>query len=228
MIPLLLRVALRQRFITITLTLVLIGLGIYSYRQLKIEAYPDISDTQVVVITLFPGHAAEEMEQQVTVPIERALNSVPNVIARRSRTIFGLSVVELTFAYNTDDYFARQVVLEKLRDADLPEGATPTLGPLSTPIGELFRYTLKAPDSFNEIQLRELQDWVIAPRLLQVSGVADVVPFGGLIKQYQIEIDPLKLEKYNFTVSKVAEAVGANNRNAGGAMIDNRQQSQSG
>ena len=123
----------------------MIGLGIYSYRQLKIEAYPDISDTQVVVITLFPGHAAEEMEQQVTVPIERALNSAPNVIARRSRTIFGLSVVELTFAYNTDDYFARQVVLEKLRDADLPDGATPTLGPLSTPIGELFRYTLQAP-----------------------------------------------------------------------------------
>jgi len=225
MIPLLLRAALRQRFITITLTVVLIGLGIYSYRQLKIEAYPDISDTQVVVITLFPGHAAEEMETQVTVPIERALNSVPNVIARRSRTIFGLSVVELTFSYNTDDYFARQVVLEKLRDASLPDGATPTLGPLSTPIGELFRYTLQAPEHFSEIQLRELQDWVIAPRLLQVPGVADVVPFGGLIKQYQIEIDPLKLEKYNFTVNKVAQAVGANNRNAGGAMIDNRQQS---
>src|SRR5262245_8407940 len=225
MIPLLLRAALRQRFITITLTLVLIGLGIYSYRQLKIEAYPDISDTQVVVITLFPGHAAEEMEQQVTIPIERALNSVPNVIARRSRTIFGLSVVELTFAYNTDDYFARQVVLEKLRDADLPDGATPTLGPLSTPIGELFRYTLKAPENVSEIQLRELQDWVIAPRLLQVPGVADVIPFGGLIKQYQIEIDPLRLEKYNLTVSKVAQAVGANNKNAGGAMIDNRQQS---
>jgi heavy metal efflux system protein len=225
MIPLLLHAALRQRFITITLTVLLIGAGIYSYRQLKIEAYPDISDTQVVVVTLFPGHAAEEMETQVTVPIERALNSVPDVIARRSRTIFGLSVVELTFAYNTDDYFARQVVLEKLQDAALPEGVTPTLGPLSTPIGELFRYTLHAPDNLDEIQLRELQDWVIAPRLLQVSGVADVVPFGGLVKQYQIEIDPLKLEKYNLTVSKVAQAVGANNKNAGGGMLDNRQQS---
>src|SRR6478735_5533504 len=142
MIPLLLRAALRQRFITITLTLVLIGLGIYSYRQLKIEAYPDISDTQVVVITLFPGHAAEEMEQQVTVPLERALNSVPQVIARRSRTIFGLSVVELTFSYGTNDYFARQVVLEKLRDAELPDGVVPELGPMSTPIGELYRYTV--------------------------------------------------------------------------------------
>ena len=95
------------------------------------------------MITLLPGRAAEEMEQQVTVPIERALNSVPNVIARRSRTIFGLSVVELTFDYGTNDYFARQVVLEKLRDAQLPDGAIPTLGPLSTPIGELYRYTLE-------------------------------------------------------------------------------------
>src|SRR5262249_7952073 len=203
----------------------MVGLGVYSLQQLKVEAYPDISDTQVVVITVFPGHAAEEMEQQVTVPIERSLNSVPNVIARRSRTIFGLSVVELTFAYGTDDYFARQVVLEKLRDAPLPSDAQPSLGPLSTPIGELFRYTLQAPASFGERQLREIQDWVIAPRLLQVSGVADVTPFGGLVKQYQVEIDPAALEKYNLSIASVAQAIGANNRNAGGALLDNRQQS---
>ena len=129
-------------------------------------------------------------------PLERALNSVPQVIARRSRTIFGLSVVELTFAYGTNDYFARQVVLEKIRDAELPDGASPSLGPLSTPIGELYRYYIEAPPDANEMQLRELQDWVIAPRLLQVPGVADVVPFGGQVKQYQIEINPLALEKY--------------------------------
>jgi heavy metal efflux system protein len=221
----LLRYALRQRFVTVTLAIILIGSGIYSFEQLKIEAYPDISDTQVTVITQMPGLAAEEMEQQVTIPIERALNSVPNVIARRSRTIFGLSVVEETFAYGTNDYFARQVVLEKLRDADLPQGATPSLGPLSTPIGELYRYSLKAPPEFGEIELRELQDWVIAPRLLQVPGVADVTPFGGLVKQYQIQIDPLLLEKYNLTVAKLAAAVTANNRNAGGALLDNNQQS---
>jgi cobalt-zinc-cadmium resistance protein CzcA len=129
----LLRFALRQRFITVLVGLTLIAAGLWAFSQLKIEAYPDISDTQVVVITQLPGRAAEEVEQQVTVPIERALNSAPNVIARRSRTIFGLSVVELTFDYGTNDYFARQVVLEKLRDADLPDGAAPTLGPLSTP-----------------------------------------------------------------------------------------------
>src|SRR6185295_1308196 len=180
MIPLLLRAALRQRFITITLTLVLIGLGIYSYRQLKIEAYPDISDTQVVVITLFPGHAAEEMEQQVTIPIERALNSVPNVIARRSRTIYGLSVVEVTFSYDTNDYFARQVVLERLRNANLPDGVMPDIAPLTTPIGEMYRFRLEGK-GFDDRQLRELEDWVVGPRILQVPGVADVVPFGGLV-----------------------------------------------
>jgi cobalt-zinc-cadmium resistance protein CzcA len=200
-----------------------VGLGLWAFNQLKIEAYPDISDTQVVVISLFPGHASEEVEQQVTVPIERALNSTPNVIARRSRTIFGLSVVELTFAYGTNDYFARQVVLEKLRDAALPEGVTPTLGPLSTPIGELYRYTLQS-DSFDVMKLREIEDWVVEPRFLQVSGVADVTPFGGLIKQYQIEIDPLALDKYGLSISQIAQAVNSNNQNAGGALLDNRQQ----
>src|SRR3989454_6982812 len=171
MIATLLRLALKHRVLSVLLAAGLVGLGVWAFTQLSIEAYPDISDTQVVVVTLFPGHAAEEMETQVTVPIERALNSVPNVIARRSRTIFGLSVVELTFSYGTDDYFARQVVLERLRDAALPDGATPTLGPLSTPIGELYRYSLEG-GGLDDMSLRELQDWVIEPRFLQVPGVA--------------------------------------------------------
>ena len=223
MIAQLLRFALRQRFITVLVGLTLVGAGLWAFLQLKIEAYPDISDTQVVVIAQFPGRAAEEVEQQVTVPIERALNSAPNVIARRSRTIFGLSVVELTFGYGTDDYFARQVVLEKLRGADLPDGVAPELGPLSTPIGELYRYTLSG-GGLDAMKLRELQDWVVEPRFLQVPGVADVTPFGGLVKQYQIQIDPLSLSKYGLSIAQIAEAVRANNSNAGGAMLDNRQQ----
>ena len=227
MIAKLLRFALQQRFVTIVLSLALIGMGVWSFLQLKIEAYPDISDTQAVVITLFPGRAAEEVEQQVTVPIERALNSTPNVIARRSRTIFGLSVVELTFAFGTDDYFARQVVLEKLRDATLPDGVTPTLGPLATPIGELYRYTIQSsgPGAVDSMVLRELEDWVVEPRFLQVPGVADVVPFGGLVKQYQIEIDPIALDKFNLSISQIAQSINANNQNAGGALLDNKQQS---
>ncbi len=223
MIGRLLRFALRQRFITLLLAGALIFLGIWSFRRLKIEAYPDISDTGVVVITLFPGHAAEEVEQQVAIPIERALNNVPNVISRRSRIIFGLAVVELTFADGTDDYFARQLVLEKLRDAELPEGVTPTLGPLSSGISEFYRYKLEG-EGYDSMGLREIQDWVVVPRLLQVAGVADVVSFGGLVKQYQIEIDPYKLEKYKLSVAQIAEAVNANNRNAGGSLLDNRQQ----
>src|SRR6478736_4098952 len=218
MIAQLLRIALRQRFVSVLLGVALIAAGVWSFTQLSIEAYPDISDTQVVVISLFPGHAAEEVEQQVSVPIERALNSVPNVIARRSRTIFGLSVVELTFAYGTDDYFARQVVLEKLRDATLPDGVTPTLGPLATPIGELYRYVVEGK-GYTDIELRELEDWVIEPRFRQVQGVADVTPFGGLVKQYQVEIVPGAMDKFNLSIGQIAQAVGANNQNAGGAML---------
>src|SRR5712691_5085842 len=223
MIARLLRLALHQRFLSILLGIVLVGAGVWAFNQLSIEAYPDISDTQVVVISLYPGHAAEEIEQQVSVPIERALNSVPNVIARRSRTIFGLSVVELTFEYGTNDYFARQVVLEKLRNANLPDGVTPKLGPLSTPIGELYRYTLEAA-GYDSRQLRELEDWVIEPRLLQVAGVTDITPFGGVIKQYQIEVDPVALTKYNLSIRDIAQAVDSNNQNAGGALLDNQQQ----
>ena len=224
MIAQLLRIALKQRLIFLLLGVSLVGMGIWAFQQLKIEAYPDISDTQVVVVTLYPGRAAEEVEQQVTVPVERALNSCPNVIARRSRTIFGLSVVELTFAYGTDDYFARQVVLEKLRDADLPPSATPTLGPLSTPIGELYRYRIEG-GGLNTMQLRELQDWVVTPRFLQVPGIADVTPFGGLIKEYQVQIEPLSLTKYSVAIQDVADAISNNNQNAGGALLDNKQQS---
>jgi cobalt-zinc-cadmium resistance protein CzcA len=228
MIAKLLRFALQQRFVTIVMALALIGLGVWSFLQLKIEAYPDISDTQVVIVTLFPGRAAEEVEQQVSVPIERALNSTPHVIARRSRTIFGLSVVELTFDFGTDDYFARQVVLEKLRDATLPDGVMPTLGPLATPIGELYRYTIESTGEGPAVDsraLRELEDWVVEPRFRQVPGIADVVPFGGPVKQYQIEIDPVALDKYNLSISQIATAINANNQNAGGSMLDNKQQS---
>lgn len=224
MIAKLLRFALHQRFVMIALSVGLIALGLWSFQQLKVEAYPDISDTQTVVITLYPGRAAEEVEQQITVPIERALNGVPGVIARRSRTIFGLSVVELTFQYGTDDYFARQVVLEKLRDAELPDGVTPTLGPLATPIGELYRYVVEGK-GYSDIELRELEDWVIEPRFRQVPGIADVTPFGGLVKQYQVEIDPKALDKYNLGIGQIAQAIAANNQNAGGAMLDNGQQS---
>jgi heavy metal efflux system protein len=224
MVMRLLQFALQQRLLFALLGLGLVGAGIYVGAKLRIEAYPDISDTQAVVISLYPGHAAEEVEQQVTAPIERALNNVPRVITRRSRTIFGLSVVELTFADPTDDYFARQLVMEKLSDATLPDGVTPSLGPLTSGIGEMYRYRLEGAGN-DTMKLRELQDWIVIPRLLQVPGVADVAPFGGLVKQFQIEVDPLALEKYRLSVKQISDAINANNQNAGGAQLDNRQQS---
>jgi cobalt-zinc-cadmium resistance protein CzcA len=216
--------AFRNKLLVVVVTLAILGVGFLAFKSLKIEAYPDISDPSVVVITSFPGQAAEEMEQQVTVPIERALNGVPRVISRRSRTIFGLSVVELTFEDGTDDFFARQLVLEKLGDAQLPEGVTPTLGPLISGISEFYRYTLKG-EGYSTLQLRELQDWLVAPRLMQEPGMAEVTTFGGLVKQYQIQIDPLALEARNLTLTQVAESIASNNRNGGGALLSNGQQS---
>jgi cobalt-zinc-cadmium resistance protein CzcA len=214
---------LRQRLAVILLSIALAAVGIWAFGQLSIEAYPDISDFQTTVITLYPGHAPEEVEQQITIPIERALNNVPWVIARRSRTIFALSIVDLTYEWGTDEYLARQVVLEKLREVELPEGVTASLAPPTTPAGELYRYVLTG-NGYDDIALRELNDWVVTPRLLQVPGVGDVYPFGGAVKQYQIQVDPLALYKYNLSVRQVADAVGANNENAGGSLLNAGQQ----
>ena len=224
MLPRVLDFALAHRALVIFGALAMAVAGVWAFRHLKLEAYPDLSDPGVVVITLHPGFAAEEVEQQITVPIERALNNTPNAIARRSRTIFGLSLVELTFTDTTSDYFARQVVLERLRDAQLPDGVTPTLGPLIGGISEFYRYVLVGP-GYDAMQLRELQDWVVAPLLLQVPGVADVTPFGGLVRQYEIQLDPRALDKYKFSVRQIADAVKNNNRNAGGALLRLGQQS---
>src|SRR6202521_3493868 len=196
--------SLGHRAIVIFAVVAMAMAGTWSFKHLNLEAYPDISDPGVGVVAPYPGVAAEEVERQVTVPIERVLNNTPNVIARRSRTIFGLSVVELTFTDTTDDYFARQVVLEKLRDAQLPDGVTPTLGPLIGGVSEFYRYVLEGP-GYDALQLRELQDWVLTPRLLQVPGVADVATFGGLVRQYEIQIDPKALDKYKLSVRQIAD-----------------------
>ena len=210
--------ALTRRLVVVTATLLMAAAGVWAFRHLKIEAYPDLTDPTVVVITLYPGFAAEEVEQQVTVPIERALNNTPYVISRRSRTIFGLSVVELTFDDSTNDYLARQLVLERVQAAQLPEGVTPTLGPLAGGVSEFYRYVLVGP-GYDAMSLREIQDWVVVPRLLQVPGVADVTIFGGLVRQYEIQIEPKALDKYRIGVRQLADAVKNNNRNAGGALL---------
>jgi cobalt-zinc-cadmium resistance protein CzcA len=194
--------------------------GYYCFSKLKIEAYPDIADTNVIVIAEYEGRAAEEVEQEVTIPLERALNNVPGVISRRSRTIFGLSVVQLNFADGVSDYFARSQVKERLATVDLPDGVVPDLGPLTTAVGEIFRYVVEAPPTYTPMQLRDLQDWVIRPFLLQTPGVADIVTFGGPVKQYHILTSPDKLRKYNLTLQQVMNAVQSNNINTGGNIVE--------
>lgn len=205
-----------KRAIMVLATLLLSGIGIWAWFQLDIEAYPDISDNEVGIVTQLNGVPAEEMEQQVTIPIEKALNTVPGVISKRSKTIFGLSKVNLTFNDKTNIYLARQLVLEKLKNAALPEGAEPDLAPMTMAMGEIFRYVIDAPDSVPLTYIRELQDYVVIPKLLQAEGVVDVSNFGGLIKQFQVVINPLQLEKYNLKIQDISDAIKANNKNTGG------------
>lgn len=219
MIKNLLIFSLRNRLLVLAITIALMIIGYFCFLKLKIEAYPDIADTNVIVIAQYDGRAAEEVEQQVTIPVERVLQNTPNVLDRRSRTIFGLSVVQLTFKDGTDDYFARQQVTERLKNAQLPEGVTTELAPLSTAVGEIFRYVVEAQPKYSLMELRDLQDWVIKPSLLQVPGIADVVTFGGPLKQFHVLTSPEKLRKFNITLNDIINAINANNQNTGGNII---------
>ncbi|MEI9920198.1 MAG: CusA/CzcA family heavy metal efflux RND transporter [Bacteroidota bacterium] len=211
--------SLTNRWVVVSIAIAMSVIGYWCFTQLKIEAYPDIADTNVIVVTPFEGRAAEEVEQQVTIPIERALNNVPRVLDRRSRTIFGLSVVQLTFQDGTNDYFARQQVTERLQAVQLPDGVVPELAPLTTAVGEILRYVVEAPPTYTPMELRDLQDWVIRPYLLQVPGIADITTFGGPMKQFHILTSPDKLLKYNLTLNDVIDAVQKNNQNTGGNVI---------
>jgi cobalt-zinc-cadmium resistance protein CzcA len=224
MIRALLIFSLQNRWVVIGISIGMMAIGYFCFTKLKIEAYPDIADTNVIVVAQYPGRAAEEVEQQVTVPIERALQNTPRVLDRRSRTIFGLSVVQLTFQDGTDDYFARQQVLERLTSAQLPNGVSPELAPLSTAVGEILRYVVEGPPNYTPTDLRDLQDWVIKPYLLQTPGIADITTFGGPLKQFHILASPEKLRKYDLALSDVESSVASNNQNTGGNVIDRGEQ----
>jgi cobalt-zinc-cadmium resistance protein CzcA len=210
--------ALNQRFITVALALLLTASGIVSYSRLPIEAYPDVGDVRAEVITLWPGHSAEEVERLITIPVENELNGIANVTFLRSDTLFGLSNIRVLFADGTDDYWARQQAQERIAQAELPADARPQLGPLSSVIGEIYRYTLESK-TMPLVELKALQDWVLEREYKKVPGVADVVSWGGGTKQYQITVDPARLRAYNLTLKQVFDAVSNNNSNAGGGYI---------
>src|SRR5258706_2333082 len=190
--------ALHQPLFLLLMLLLFVAGGITAFKTLPIEAFPDVSDIQVAVITLFPGHAPEEIEKQVTTSLEVALSGLPHSVRMFSHTQFGLSFIMLTFDDKVNDYFARQQVLEHLQGVDLPPGVTPQLAPLSTPIGEIFRYRLKG-DAYSSRELRTIEEWVVERQLRMVPGVADITSFGGLIKQYEVNPSLGKMRHYNIS-----------------------------
>ena len=189
----------------------------YAWKHLAIDAYPDIADVSVGVATQVPGLAVAEIEQQITVPLERELNGIPGLKVMRSKNFFGISKITLVFEDGVDDYWARQRVMERIADIELPFGAQPGLDPLTSPTGEIFRYVVTGDRSLRE--LTDLNHWVIIPRLKQIYGIADVSNFGGITTQYQIEIDPDRLTAYGLSLSEVTDAIEDNNANAGGSTL---------
>jgi len=223
MIRRIISVALHQPAFVLMLVAVFVGVGIAAFRSLPVEAFPDVTDVQVTVISLFPGHAPEEVEKQVTIPLEIQLSGLPNAVRMFSHTQFGLSYIILTFDDNANDYFARQQVLERLQGVDLPPGVQPELAPLSTAIGEIYRYRLRG-DGMTATDLRSLQDWVVSRRLKMIPGVADVVSFGGFIKQYEVTVNTTRMKSYNVTLQQVFTALGRGNANAGGSFLEQGEQ----
>ena len=207
--------ALRQRFLVLTLTLFVVAAGALSFQRMPVDAYPDLSPPMVELITQWPGHASEEVERLVTLPLELAMNGVPNMVVMRSITLYGLSDVRLTFEDNVDPYFARQVVFERLSDAQLPNGVTPSLAPLFSPSGLVYRYVLESPDRSPQ-ELKTFEDWVVERAYRQIPGVADDSGFGGTVMQYQVLLDPARIYSYHISVAQVLAALTANNSNAGG------------
>ncbi|MBJ6761291.1 efflux RND transporter permease subunit [Myxococcaceae bacterium JPH2] len=211
--------SLKNRAAVVFLALLAAIWGWISFRDLTVEAFPDPTDTQVNVITLYPGQPSEEVERQIGLPLERALNGTPGLGRLRNLSLFGLSFVTLTFNDGVDALFARQQVLERLRDAELPEGITPELGPLATPIGEIYRYTLKGAKG-DPMKLRTLQDWVVQPGLLRVDGVADVVSYGGLLKEIHVQPNPARLATFGLTLEDLENALKEGSANASGGTLE--------
>jgi cobalt-zinc-cadmium resistance protein CzcA len=210
--------ALNQPLFIVLGTLLFVMAGIIAFKNLSVEAFPDVTDTQVTVIALYPGRAAEEVEKQVTLPLETGLSGLPNSIRVFSHTQFGLSFTVITFDEKADVNLARQQVNERLGAVDLPDGAQVNIAPNATPVGEIMRYRVRG-DGLSTTDLRTIEDWTIERALRQVPGIADVVTMGGYIKQYEVQPDLDKLRAYKLTFQNLLDALGRGNSNAGGSYV---------
>jgi len=207
--------ALQQRFLVLMLTVLIVVAGAWSFRQMPVDAYPDLSPPMVELITQWPGHAAEEVERLTTLPLELAMNGSPRLKVMRSISLYGLSDVRLTFDEGIDPYFARQIVFQRISDATLPQGVTPSLAPLFSPSGLVYRYVLESPDR-SPMELHTYEKWIIERVYKSVPGVADDSGFGGPTMEYHVLLDPVKLYNYHLPVVQVLTALNANNSNTGG------------
>ncbi len=207
--------ALSQRFIVIIAALCLGIWGIISFQNLPIDAYPDLSPPQVQIVSQWPGHAAEEVERLITIPLEVEMNGIPKLDALRSISLYGLSSITMNFLYDTDPYFAREQAFERIADASVPSGVTPGMSPLFSPSGLIYRYVLQSPDRSGR-DLKILEDWVLERRYRAIQGVADDSSLGGETMQYQVQVDPNRLMSFGVTVPQVVQQLSNNNSNAGG------------
>jgi len=220
MIENLTRAVLHNRAVVIVLMCVFIFCGAMAFHEIPVEAYPDVTNVTVQILTLFPGHAAEEVERMVTIPIESVMNGIPKRVSMRSISEFGLSQITLVFEDDANNAYVRNLANQLLGTVTLPPGATPALGPDATPIGEVYRFTMRAMPGFPPEELRALEDWVVEKKMRSVPGVVDVNPFGGLTKQYQVLIDPSKLKSYGLNLAQVFTALANGNANAGGSYVE--------
>lgn len=223
LISLLIRFSLKHRLFILGVTVALIASGIMAFRDTIIDVFPDVTNTQVTIITQWPGRSAEELEKFVTIPIEAAVNGVPDKVALRSTTLFGLSVVKIIFDDHVTDFEARQMVANLLASAQMPDGVEPEIQPPYGPTGEIYRYTLRSSTK-SVRELKTIQDWIIERRLRAVNGVADIVSFGGEVKTYEISVNPDLLSKYNLTALELYSAVTKSNINVGGDVIERNNQ----
>jgi heavy metal efflux system protein len=211
--------ALSQRFLVLMLVAFITAAGIVSFERMPVDAYPDLSPPMVEIITQWEGHAAEEVERLVTLPIEVEMNGMPQLAVMRSISLYGLSDVILTFEDDTDNYFARQVAFERLSDVTPPNGVTPSLAPLFSPSGLVYRYVIDSPDHTPQ-ELKTIEDWVLERAYKSVPGAADDSGFGGTVMQYQVLLDPARLYSYHLTVPQVMQALAANNSKTGGGFYE--------
>src|ERR1700747_581139 len=215
---------LHRRVAVIILAALLVGFGVYAWETLSVEANPELGDVSAQVTTQMPGLAAEEVEQLITVPLEREINGTPGLLLMRSESTFGLSLITVLFRDGYEDYWARQRLLERIGQATLPAGATPGLDPVAGPAGEIFRYTLES-DTKNLQELSEIQRWTVIPAIKSVPGVVEDTNFGGFTTEYQLDLDPKQLQHYGLGITDVIDAIINNNTNAAGGRVSRGDQS---